>query len=180
METFALVCHPDTLPLAVRSVEARIIAVEPEWVRLRWKIDGAGKLVVPPFAGKGRADGLWQTTCFELFVRVPGEDGYAELNFSPSERWAAYDFTGYRAGMTERPVPREPDLALRRGHSMAIFDCAMPRTGLPPPPWSYGLSAVIEEAGGNKSLWAIDHSPGRPDFHHPACFAGSLAAPENT
>ncbi|MFC3214542.1 DOMON domain-containing protein [Novosphingobium panipatense] len=67
-----LVFHPAHLPLAVRSLEARIIGFDADWLRARWKIMGAGSLVVPPFAGKGRADGLWQTTCFELFLQ-PGE-----------------------------------------------------------------------------------------------------------
>jgi hypothetical protein len=32
------------------------------------------------------------------------------------------------------------------------------------------LSAVIEEAGGAKSYWALAHPPGRPDFHSAAGF----------
>ncbi len=63
-----LIAHPAHPPLAVRSIEARIIGFDANWLRARWKIMGAGQLVVPPFAGKGRADGLWQTTCFELFL----------------------------------------------------------------------------------------------------------------
>ena len=48
---------------------------------------------------------------------------------------------------------------------------------LPPDaPWQLGLSAVIEEAGGRLSYWALAHPPGRPDFHHSDCFALELAA----
>ena len=176
METFGLIPHPDHAPLAVQRVEARISAIDSDWLRLRWRIDGCDRLVVPLFAGKGRADGLWQTTCFELFLRQPGSDAYVELNLSPSERWAAYDFAGYRSGMAERPVPREPECTMRMGQTMAIFDSAVPRAALPPLPWDYGLSAVIEEEGGVKSYWAITHPPGAPDFHHAACFAATLAA----
>lgn len=177
METFGLVCHPDHPPVAIRSVEARISAIDAAWVRLRWRIDGSERLVVPPFAGRGRADGLWQTTCFEMFLRSPGEEGYVELNLSPSERWAAYDFSAYRAGMSERPFPREPDCTIRLGRTTAIFDSAVPRSALPALPWHYGLTAVIEEEGGNKSFWAIAHPDGPADFHHAACFAATLAAP---
>ncbi|PKB25432.1 hypothetical protein B0I00_0631 [Novosphingobium kunmingense] len=177
METFGLVCHPDHPPVAVRSVDARISAIDNDWVRLRWRIDGSDRLVVPRFAGKGRADGLWQTTCFELLLRPAATDHYVELNLSPSERWAAYDFTGYRAGMSQRSVPREPDCTMRAGRTSAIFDSAVPRPALPQLPWTYGLCAVIEEEGGVKSYWAIEHPPGKPDFHDPACFAATLAAP---
>jgi hypothetical protein len=37
--------------------------------------------------------------------------------------------------------------------------------------WRLGLSAVIEEAGGRQSYWALAHPQGRPDFHHSDCFA---------
>ena len=179
METFDLICHPAHPALAVASVAARILALDANWLTLRWKVEGAGQIILPPFAGRARTDGLWQTTCFELFVKGPGAAGYAEFNLSPSERWAAYDFAGYREGMTDRPVPRAPVCTPRRGGSVLIFDAAIPAAALPPPPWEYGLTAVIEEAVGQKSFWAIAHPPEKPDFHDPACMAAQLAAPDS-
>lgn len=176
METCPLTAHPDHPPLAVRGVEARVTSAKDGWLRLRWRIDGCSKLVVPSFAGKGRAEGLWRTTCFEMFVRPEGGEGYVELNLSPSERWAAYDFSGYRAGMADRPFPREPDCTMRLGQSLAIFDAAVPMAGMPALPWHYGLTAVIEEEGGRISYWAPAHASGKPDFHATACFARILAA----
>ena len=38
------------------------------------------------------------------------------------------------------------------------------------------LSAVIDEAGGAVSDWALAHGAGKPDFHHADCFALDLAA----
>lgn len=177
METYELVPHPANPPLAVSSVQARILALDAHWLTLRWRVEGAGQLVIPPFAGKGRADGLWQTTCFELFVKPDGGGAYAEFNLSPSQRWAAYDFSGYRQGMAERARLRDPVCTPRRGQSLLIFDAAIPAAALPPLPWTYGLTAVIEEEGGHKSYWAIAHGADRPDFHSEACFAAHLAAP---
>ncbi len=171
---FELACHPDHPARAVRKIEARIAGLTEHWLTLRWRIESIGELVVPPLAGKGRADGLWQTTCFELFVRPSDAQAYCEFNFSPSERWAAYDFSGYREGMAERAMPRDPDCTLRRGRDIAIFDAAIPLAALPPQPWHYGLTAVIEEQEGTKSYWAIAHPEGKPDFHHPTCFAATL------
>ena len=177
MQTHLLVPHPDH-PAAVASrVEARIIGADASWLRVRWRIEGAQALLVPPFAGKGRADGLWQTTCFELFLKPRGGDAYLELNLSPSERWNAYDFAAYRDGMEERSFPREPDCTMRLGSAMAIFDATVPRAGLPFGECEVGLSAVIEEEGGTKSYWALAHPERGPDFHHDACFAARLAAP---
>ncbi|RPF72598.1 DOMON-like domain-containing protein [Aurantiacibacter spongiae] len=155
-------------------MEAKILSITDSWMRVRWRIDGPGKLVVPRFAGRGRADNLWETTCFEMFVQQPGDTGYSEFNLSPSERWAAYDFTAPREGMSERDFAREPDCAMRMGQAMAIFDAALPRSQMPEPPFAVGLAAVIEEEGGVKSYWSLCHNSEKPDFHDPACFTASL------
>ncbi|WP_188821042.1 DOMON-like domain-containing protein [Novosphingobium indicum] len=172
-----LISHPAHPPSAVRSIEARLVSFDASWLRVRWKIMGCGKLVVPAFAGKGRADELWKTTCFELFLQAPNDAGYIEINLSPSERWNVYDFSGRREGMIERPMPREPDCTIRLGTDMAIFDAAIPATGLPPAPLKAGFTAVIEEQGGVKSYWAVMHNADAPDFHDPACFLEEVAAP---
>ena len=177
MGTLTLAPHPDHPPARVRGIEAAIIGLCANWLRIRWRIEGAAEVLVPPFAGKGRSDGLWHHTCFELFVRQPGDAGYVELNLSPSERWAAYDFVSYRAGMAERDLPRQPDGTLRGGNDLMIFDGSIPLAGLPPLPWQFGLPCVIEEQDGTKSFWALRHAPGQPDFHAPTCFAARLEAP---
>lgn len=151
-----------------------MLSLADAWVRVRWRIDGVSKLVLPPFAGRGRADNLWQTTCFEMFVQPAGSEGYCEFNLSPSERWAAYEFSARREGMREHAIRREPDCTMRSGHSMAIFDAALPRENVPEPPVAIGLCAVIEEEGGHKSYWAMTHQSAQPDFHDPACFAAKL------
>lgn len=170
-----LIAHPDHAPTAVTAVSARIIGHDAHWLSLRWRVEGTRDLVVPPFAGKGRRDELWRTTCFELFVAVG--DAYAEFNFAPSERWAAYDFTAYREDMSERPMPRDPVITPRRGRDVLILDVALPVADLAPLPARYALTAVIEEVGGVRSFWAMQHPAGAPDFHDRACFAGLLAAP---
>lgn len=177
MQTHPLVAHRAHPPLAISQVEARVIGADAEWLRVRWRIEGAQSLVVPSFAGKGRADGLWQTTCFELFLRPAGSAAYVELNLAPSERWNAYDFAAYRQDMRERPFPREPECMLRQGSTFAIFDAAIPLAGLPQQASAMGLCAVLEEQGGVKSYWALGHPEEEPDFHAPACFAATLAAP---
>ena len=177
METHELVAHRAYPPLAVSAVRASILSRDANWLRLRWRVEGSGRLVVPEFAGKGRADELWRTTCFELFLMPDGGDAYCEFNLSPSERWAAYDFSARRDGMENRPSPREPDCTIRRGSSFAIFDAAIPAAALPTGDCAAGLCCVLEEEGGIKSFWALCHPQVQPDFHDPACFTARLAAP---
>ncbi len=177
MQTHRLIPHPKHPPLAVSAIEACVIGQQEHWLLLRWRVEHAAKLAVPPFAGRGRADGLWRTTCFELFLRSEGGTAYTEFNLSPSERWAAYDFTAPRTGMRERPIPREPACNLRRGGTVAIFDAAIPLAVLPQTPAAMALTAVIEEESGTLTYWALAHPPAAPDFHDPACFTATLAAP---
>ena len=177
METYRLQPHPAHPPRTVSGIESRIIGRDENWLRLRWRIESAGDLLVPAFAGKGRADGLWQTTCFELFLRPDGGEAYCEFNLSQSERWNAYDFTARREGMRLRDMPREPVCTIRLGTSFAIFDAAIPAGGLPSGACAMSLTCVVEETGGHKSYWALAHGGAAPDFHDPACFTARLAAP---
>ena len=178
----ALTCHPATPARAVRAITASVVGLDAHWLNLRWRVEGTTRLVVPRLAGRTRADGLWKTTCFELFAHGMGAaTAYSEFNLSPSERWAAYDFTAYREGNTNRDMPRSPDCTWRHpSHSgIAIFDAVIPRGGLPAFPLHSGIAAVIEEEGGHLSYWALKHAGAKPDFHDAACFTLLISAAES-
>jgi hypothetical protein len=129
--------------------------------------------IIPESPEPRRRDGLWSTTCFELFMRRPGEADYREWNFAPSGDWAAYDFTDYRQGMAAAPVDSPPYLRLEDSLTWWTFGATI---GVDAgQPWEFGLSAVIEEQDGTKSYWALAHPSEKPDFHHPDCFVARLA-----
>ncbi len=177
MQTYELTAHAAFPPASVQSVTAKA-DVAGHWLRLRWRVEGARQVVIPPFAGRKRVDGLWRTTCFELFARPADGSAYCELNFSPSEAWAAYDFSAPREEMRERELSHDPVITPRQGRDLLIFDVALPLSDLPPLPLAFGLTAVIEEEGGLLSYWALAHGSDKPDFHDPSCFAATLASPE--
>lgn len=131
-----------------------------------------GSLALPEPQEAGRTDGLWQHTCFEAFVGR-GDNGYAEFNLSPSGQWAAYDFDSYRGGMRNREV-LAPKITVESGPFEVVLTADLDVAVLS---GALALSAVIEETDGTKSYWALAHAPGRPDFHHAACFAATLPAP---
>ena len=134
----------------------------------------AHHFVIPASDTPGRADELWRTTCFETFLRVPYEEGYREWNFAPSGDWAAYDFTGYREGMAQGQVVSEPYIRMEDNLTWWTLGATIATDAAEQ--WELGLSAVLEEADGRKSYWAIAHPPGdSPDFHHRDCFAARLA-----
>jgi hypothetical protein len=148
-------------------------------LHLRYTLSGPlDQVRLPPPERLERTDDLWRHTCFEAFVR--SEEGYLELNFAPSRRWAAYRFTDYRNGMTAvealSPQSFEVTRAGDRLDAEVILDLA--GAGLPHGSWSAGLTAVIEDAAGAISYWALAHAPGKPDFHHPDSFVLELPPPD--
>ncbi len=179
MQTHMLEPHPAHPPLSVSGVSVSV-GCKPHWLTLRFRVDKSADVAVPKLAGRVRNDGLWRTTCFELFVMQGSGPSYAEFNLSPSEQWAAYDFTSPREGMAERAMPFAPACTWRAGSAFAIFDAAIPTSALTPFPARAGLTAVIEEEGGHMSYWALKHGSDQPDFHDPSCFTAILAPPENT
>ena len=169
----ALVPHPDAPAKAIARVSAQVSKSGPRELWLEYSVTGDG-LLLPAEQPPTRADGLWKATCFELFVKPAQLDRYFEFNFSPSFQWAAYDFSGYRAGKRDRPT-HDPEIwtSLTGDHFFLAVE-ALPE--LPATQLKIGLSAVIEEADGTISYWALAHPPGDPDFHHPDCFTLELPA----
>ena len=171
MGTYRLICHPDTPAQCVDSV-----AVETGWqgglLWLRFHLECELELMELPLPeNPGRRAELWSHTCLEAFI---GGAAYAEFNFSPSCKWAAYDFAEYRDGMRERTMENDPEIGLDVSESHFALEVLLDISGLT---GKLALSAVIEEVDGTKSYWALAHPPGKPDFHHPTCFAATLPPP---
>ena len=178
---FALKIHPDSVCAAVARIDGEVVRTPSGGLTLRYVVSGAiGDLVLPPQAAPARADELWRHTCFEAFVRAPNVAAYTEFNFAPSAAWAAYRFSGYREGMAAEEVGAPHIEAQATGERYTLQATL---AALPWPrdlAWQLGLSAVIEEAGGRKSYWALAHPPGKADFHHADCFALELPSSENS
>src|SRR5215218_1885106 len=133
----------------------------------------AERFVIPVSEEPHRAHELWQTTCFEAFLRPLGEESYREWNFAPSGDWAAYEFTAYRDNMTPAEIDAEPYIRMEDNFTWWAFGAtiAVPSDTN----WELGLSVVLEEKDGTKSYWALAHPGERPDFHDPGCFVAHLA-----
>jgi len=132
----------------------------------------AERFIIGESEDPGRTDELWHTTCFEAFLWAKDEPGYTEWNFAPSGDWAAYAFDAYREGMAAAEGVATPYVRMEDNLTWwtLLATIAVP-TGQT---FALGLSAVLEEADGTKSYWALAHPPGAPDFHHPDCFVARL------
>jgi hypothetical protein len=126
-----------------------------------------------PGGEPGRADDLWQATCFEAFLRDGEQEAYCEWNFAPSGQWAAYDFTGYRENRCDAEVAQPPYIRMEDNFTWWALGATIAVDANRP--WQLGLSAILEEKDGTKSYWALAHPAGdKPDFHDPVCFAARL------
>ncbi len=178
MSEIQLICHPSKPPLMADHVSVEIRSAGRGRLFARYAIEcDTSLLLLPEPYEPVRSDRLWETTCFELFIKRANSDQYFEYNFSPSTEWALYRFSDYRKGMAEEMI-RRPRITCDYSESHfalnAEFDLP---DGWRAGPCMVGLTAVVEEANGTKSYWALAHPPGKPDFHHKDCFALPLDAP---
>lgn len=172
----ALVPHRATPCGAVESLLASVWVEERAFSIIYVVTGDIEALSIPDLATPERTDGLWNHTCFEVFVRGSGSPAYCELNFSPSTQWAAYRFDDYRSGMTELSMAAAPRIAVdRAAHrlelrvSFELTDDAL----ILHEPLHLALAAVIEMCSQRRTYWALAHPSTQPDFHHPAAFSYS-------
>jgi hypothetical protein len=170
--------HPEAPGASVISVNAHLMDLSATLLMVEFAVRSTSPLALPRPSPPSRADGLWTATCLELFLKPDGGEAYFEYNFSPSCAWAAYAFEDYRKGREELPMQLDPEIWLSTPgeHFFLSAKFEMPRPALGSA--RMGLSAVVEEADGAKSYWALAHPPGAPDFHHPDCFALHIPAPD--
>jgi hypothetical protein len=168
--------HPGYPCRAVASIEVDVEQRQRGSLALAYVVTGTiGSVLLPDRVPNTRNDRLWEHTCFEIFIRPATDIPYYEFNFSPSTQWAAYHFGRYRGA---RRIVSEID-TIRIDVETSATRCVLrtelaldPLTDLPRDTgWRVGLSAIIEEADGRKSYWALAHPPGDADFHHADCFA---------
>ena len=161
--------------------------------RLWFQFQLAGKerlenlLLLPlqPLSERRRVDGLWQHTCFELFLALRGRDSYLEFNLSPSGDWNLYEFQCYRVGMRKVPLTSAPEITIDQSAEQLIIrggleGLPLERPALPRQSQSENLTievsatAVLEYTGRVHEYWALKHHDAKPDFHQRHTFIAIL------
>lgn len=129
-----------------------------------------GEVLWPDYRHIHRADGLWQSTCFELFLGSPAETGYIEFNFSPSGAWNCYEFSDYRQGMQVCERFSLVGFTADRASSQLDVTLTCKET---PKQLTLAPAAVLQNPGksrGEKSLSYFAPAHGAaPDFHEDSC-----------
>jgi hypothetical protein len=170
-----LACHPAGSAPGVRAVSARVQRQGAGSLRVGYVLEGDFTRLRIPL--KSRSEGkLWQHTCFEIFIAREGMPGYHEFNFAPSGEWAAHAFAAYRDGGPLSDARLDPQLNVRLANGKLELDGVihLDHLGLEGARLSIGLSAVVEDAQGELSYWALHHPAAKPDFHHAGSFRLAL------
>ena len=178
--TTMLTCHPAIENPAVQGITARVGWAHDSALALNYTLTGdCSRLRIPSTRPQARIDGLWQHTCFEMFVSAKDSAAYWEFNFSPSSEWAAYQFHNYRNRTSDEERVAPPKIVTHRTTDRLELGARLhlPHS-LPIQSLRLALSAVIEDESGRLSYWALKHAPGKPDFHHPDAFVLEIVPPQ--
>jgi hypothetical protein len=133
-------------------------------------------LIPPPAPEPCRLDELWQSTCFELFLALPGQEPYWEFNFSPAGHWNVYRLDGYRRALAAEVAYPRLDLQVARdpGELRLSLEADLPPGVEADQPLEAAITAVIQQRSGLVSYWALAHGGPEPDFHRRDGFLLSL------
>ncbi|MCB1967530.1 MAG: DOMON-like domain-containing protein [Candidatus Accumulibacter sp.] len=179
--------HPATPAPLVRSIDVHAERSAEGRLELAWCLRGdMARLLIPEPGTPGCADGLWEHTCFEVFVGARGDAAYREFNFSPSGQWASYAFSGYRQREEAASRFSAPQITARLFAGRLEIEATIAPADLPrdrSATLQIALAAVVEAADtidGCHSYWALRHPAALPDFHHRDGFALELPPPQSS
>jgi hypothetical protein len=160
-------------PLSENFQVSADLRVRGRHLEIEYKLSDPAKAVCNGIEAGGasswpRADGLWQSTCFEAFLGEFGESGYWELNFSPGQRrWSCYRFEAYR--LPQPPVASEDLELIQVECSADTMKCTV-LAKKEMRSLECSLTAVIVTEAGIR-YFALTHASTKPDFHRRDSFS---------
>jgi hypothetical protein len=129
---------------------------------------------------KERIKGLWEKTCFELFIKNQ-KGQYLEFNFSPLFEWNCFYFEAPGAALKEWEMMQKPETDILLSLDHFLHYTVIKKEYFPPGFFDRedrkdktdganelhaGITAVIKDKKGQLSYWALAHADKRPNFHH--------------
>ncbi len=112
-----------------------------------------------------RRIGLWETSCFEYFFGVPGQDYYWEVNLSTAGHWNIFRLENYRSGFREELAIEALSVSVNRSAFSLETRFNLSLLGLEKSEIELSVTAVIADQLGEISYWAVCHAGVEADFH---------------
>lgn len=137
------------------------------------------KIVFPKLSNNPtRKDFLWETTCFELFLKLHNSDSYLEFNLSPSKDYNTYQFSNYRQKICHHDWPTNITLDDSKQNSSFTLSATIQ---IPQSCELFfqndhstinaGISAIVKCDDTTTLYYALTHSDNlKADFHSPDSF----------
>ncbi len=142
------------------------------------------QIILPPaIEGAGRADNLWEHTCFEAFIALEDSPDYLEVNLAPSNQWNIYEFKKYRGSRMEadqvncKPMILKAKTNFNVQAEIDLSGVAWIKNSKKTNDIHLGLTSVIELKSKLISYCALTHKSDKPDFHRKESFILRLKNP---
>ena len=154
-------------PVSDLVISGRVVRSQTT-LTIEYTLTGAvDALEVPSLADSqpSRRDHLWESTCFEVFIGLPGSSRYWEVNAAPKGDWNVYRFDDYRQAMVAEPACKTVASTwqpLTKGYYLTL-ELPTDRCLTLDQPLELGVSTVLKTD--DISHWALTHTGNEPDFH---------------
>ena len=137
----------------------------PDCLIFKWTLPSDSKILIPPPSEQNRIVGLWESTCFEVFLKNIETSHYLEFNFSPSTDWNAFSFETYRGELKELELPTPSMTFDGRTFEVIFIKNHLPTEFNKPGLRSHWMTTVLKFEDGRLQYLAPKHPEKAPDFH---------------
>jgi hypothetical protein len=163
--SFSLIEFPNATP-APCTIDGQICR-NGSTIHLTYHLNGANSVQIPAPAAPDRRYDLWEATCFEWFVGVPGTIGYWEFNLAPSGQWNCFYLEDYRQGLREELAIAALPFQVSHQDDLLTLDLTLDLGGLIPAdrPIEVAITTVVQSQLGELHYLALAHCGDQADFH---------------
>jgi hypothetical protein len=173
MSTFSLQPFPDDRLLPTVEINGKIdrnggiLSIEYQLIGDLTQVE------IPPPASPIRKFELWEATCFEFFLGIPGDRDYWEFNLSPAGDWNIFHLDDYRQGLrNELAFTSLPFTVEQNANSLVLaLEFDLSKIISVNQSIEISVTTVIKSIGGEISYWAVTHCGSEADFHRRDSFA---------
>jgi hypothetical protein len=136
-------------------------------VQLQYQLNGAHLVQIPAATEPDRRFDLWEATCFEWFVGIPGAIDYWEFNLAPSGQWNCFYLSDYRQGLIEEPRIGQLPFHVARDADRLTLDLILDLAPLiaAEQPIEVAITTVLQTIAGDLHYLALHHGGSEADFH---------------
>ena len=144
------------------------LEIEQKRVKVEYKVTGElNNYIFEEASKQKRANELWKSTCFELFIAPKEKLNYWELNISPSTKWNLYTFDNYKELMREEKNISIPNIEITQREDGYILSCEVyfDIEEFSPKDNNFNLAVILLDKKEVRHFYSINRKDGVVNFH---------------